>query len=234
MPKVPLSKRIRNKAGDVRRKSSARIRGTKHYEKEWAGREYEQQYWDSMNHPHRELILAALPKYSPGSVLEIGSNSGPNLYRIAKLYPSARLLGIDINRQAVEAGNRLLAESSVKNVKLEVGKADELGSFGDGSFDIVLIDAVMIYIGKDKIRSVADEIVRIAKKAIVLVEYHDQDSGPEGAFVAKKGYWARDYAALFRPYAKVADVRLTKMSREIWDDDYWSSYGRVIEVVLKP
>lgn len=234
MPKVPLSRRIRNKAGDIRRKFLARVRGTKHYEKEWASKEYEQSYWDSMNHPHRDLMLSVLSRYSPKSVLELGCYSGPNLCRIAKKYPSAELRGIDINPNAVEAGNRMLAESSIGNVKLDVGKADDLRAFGDNSFDVVLTDAVLIYIGKERIVKMADEMLRIARKAVILVEWHDPESGPEGALVKKKGYWARDYVALFGSRAKVAEVRLTKISRETWDDEYWSRYGNIVEVALKP
>lgn len=233
MTEVPISRRIRNKAGDIRRRFSARVRGTKHYEKEWAQKEYDQQYWDSMNHPHRDLVISTISKYSPESILEIGCNSGPNLFRIARRFPSAKLRGIDINHQAIEAGNRLLAESSINNVKLEVGKADDLRAFSDGSFDIVLTDAVLIYIGKDKIKAMTEEMLRVAKKAIVLIEWHDPESGAEGALVKKKGYWARDYIALFKSREKVVEVKLTKIGREVWDDNYWSSLGNVVEVVLK-
>jgi ubiquinone/menaquinone biosynthesis C-methylase UbiE len=233
MPKAPLQRRIRNKARDVRHNLSARVRGTEHYEKEWSAREYDRFYSDSVNHPHRDLLLSIVSKYSPRSVLEIGCNSGPNLLRIANAFPNAKLRGIDINRQAIEIGRKMLAETGIKNVELDIGKADELEVFRDKSFDIVLTDAVLIYIGRDKIDAIAREMVRIAKKAIVLVEYHDSSTSGEGSFVRKKGYWARNYNALFKSLKGVADVRLTKITRDIWDDDYWSAYGHVVEVHLK-
>ena len=233
MPKAPLLRRIRNKARDVRHNLSARMRGTEHYEKEWSAREYDRFYLDSVNHPHRDLLLSMISKYSPASVLEIGCNSGPNLFRIAKVFPNAKLRGIDINSQAIEVGRRMFAETGIANVELGTGKADELDVFRDKSYDIVLTDAVLIYVGKDKIDTVAREMVRIAKKAIVLVEYHDPAAGSEGSFIMKKGYWARNYAALFGSLKGVAEVRLTKITREIWDDDYWSTYGHVVEVRLR-
>jgi len=232
MPKAPLIKRIGNKSRDVRRNLSARVRGTEHYEKEWSAREYDG-FWESVSHPHRELLLTILSKYSPGSVLEIGCGGGPNLLRIAQAFPSAKLHGIDINRKAIEFGKKALAESRVENVELEIGKADDLGRFDDRSFDIVLTDAVLIYVGKDKIDTIAKEMLRIARKAIVMVEYHDSKAGGEGGFIAKKGLWARDYSALFKPLKGVVDVELTKITREMWDDDYWSRYGHVIEVRLQ-
>jgi ubiquinone/menaquinone biosynthesis C-methylase UbiE len=233
MPKVPLTTRIRNKSRDIRHNLSARIRGTEHYEKEWSARKYDRFYWESVNHPHRDLLLSKVSAYSPSSVLEIGCNSGPNLLRIARAFPSAKLRGIDINRQSIDVGKKMFEESGIKNVDLDVGRADELGVFGDKSFDVVLTDAVLIYIGKDKIDTVASEMLRIAKKAIVMVEYQDSKAEGRGSFIMKKGYWARDYAALFKPMKDVAEVRMTKITREIWDDDYWSSLGHVVEVRLK-
>jgi len=233
MPKAPLIRRIRNKSRDVRHNLSARLRGTEHYEKEWSAKEYDRFYWESVNHPHRDLLLSKISEFSPGSVLEIGCSSGPNLLRIARAFPSAKLRGIDINRQSIDIGKKMFAETGIGNVELDVGKADDLGAFGDRSFDIVLTDAVLIYIGKDKIDTVAKEMLRIARKAIIMVEYHDPGAGGEGSFIMKKGYWARDYSALFKPLSGVADIKLTKITREIWDDDYWSSYGHVVEVRLK-
>ena len=233
MPKVPLATRIKNKSRDVRHNLKARLRGTEHYEQEWSAREYDRFYWDSLDHPHRDLLMSKISKYSPASVLEIGCSSGPNLMRVARAFPSARLQGIDINRQSIEVGRKAFAEAGIGNVALDVGKADDLGRFGDRSFDIVMTDAVLIYIGKDKMLTVAKEMLRIARKAIVMVEYHDPKASGEGSFIMKKGYWARDYAALFGPMGGVADVQLTKITRDIWDDDYWSTLGHVIEVRLK-
>lgn len=233
MTRVPMSRRIRNKMKDICHNLSARLQGTEYYEKEWSAREYEKSYWDSIDHPHRNLLLSIISDFHPDSALEIGCNSGPNLFRIAKQFPSARLHGIDISSQAIEMGKKQLMEVSVSNVKLEVGKADDLSAFGDRSFDVVLTDAVLIYIGKDKIAQVINEMLRVARKAIVLVEWHDAKANPEGTFLMKKGYWVRDYNSLFKSRPEVADVRLKKITRDIWDDDCWSSYGHIIEVTLR-
>jgi len=233
MPKTPLMKRIRNKSRDVRHNLSARVGGTEHYEKEWSEKDYDRFYWESVDHPHRDLLMTKISAYSPVSLLEIGCSSGPNLLRAARAFPTATLRGIDINSKSIEIGRKMFAESGITNVELGVGKADDLTPIADKSFDIVLTDAVLIYIGKDKIDTVAREMLRIARKAIVMVEYYESGAGGGGSFIMKKGYWARDYSALFKPMKGVSDVVLTKITREIWDDDYWSTYGNVIEVRLK-
>ena len=94
------------------------------------------------------------------------------MYLIAKKFPNAEVRGIDINPMAIQKGDEWLAQEGISNVKLSVGKADELGQFQDGSFDIVFTDAVLVVIGPDKIKEVIKEIIRIARRALIMVEWH--------------------------------------------------------------
>lgn len=55
-------------------------------------------YWNSRHHSHRILLLESLARFAPlESVLEVGCNCGPNLFRIAERFHDTRLIGIDIN-----------------------------------------------------------------------------------------------------------------------------------------
>ncbi len=56
----------------------------------------------------------------------------------------AQIRGIDINPMAIQRGNEWLAQEGISNVRLSVGKADELEEFPDKSFDVVFTDAVLI------------------------------------------------------------------------------------------
>jgi len=137
--------------------------GTRAQEKYWAtrhrrkerkrddlvkgGRDWIKSYWDSRDHSHRPFLIEKISKFSPiHSILEIGCNCGPNLYLLAKKFPDAEMIGIDINPIAVQNGNEWFAQEGISNVKLSVGNADELGQFPDKSFDVVFTDAVLIYI----------------------------------------------------------------------------------------
>lgn len=88
--------------------------------------EWVMSYWDSSNHSHRSLLMEKISGYSHGSILEIGCNCGPNLYLITKRFPDIEAQGIDINPRAIEKGNKLFASEGSSNVKLSVGKAQEL------------------------------------------------------------------------------------------------------------
>ena len=228
-----------------------RLLGTKLAEREWATRHLQRgndwndakhlgdnddwlkSSWDSRDHSHRPFLLEHISKFSPvSSILEIGANCGPNLYLLAKKFPDARIVGIDINPRAVQKGNEWFAEEGIKNVRLFVGKAYELRQFEDKSFDIIFTDAVLIYIAPDKIRKVIKDMLRIASKAVILFEWHSfhHASNPSGTYVR---HWMRDYAALLNEFVPEKNIHITKMPEELWPDKYWQKYGGVVEVDLE-
>lgn len=222
--------------------------GTKVREREWARRhlhkgndwgneegDWIKGYWDSRNHSHRNLLIERICKFSPSSILEIGCNCGPNLYLLAKKFPDAEIRGIDINPMAVQKGNEWLAREGISNVKLSVGKADDLGEFQDKTFDIVFTDAVLIYIGPDKIRKVIQEMLHVVRRALIVVEQHyfeSRNEDPHGLGVYRYGRWIRDYMGLLKQFVPEEHISITKITEDIWPDERWKEMGAIIEVVL--
>ena len=229
------------------------LSGTKAIEKEWATRhlregekerddrgegsdDWIKGYRGSQNHPHRPFLVKTISKYNPSSILEIGCNCGPNLHLLAKKFPDAEITGIDINPVAVQKGNEWLAQERISNVKLLESKADELRQFQDKSFDVVFIDAVLIYIGPDKIKEVLKEIICITCRAVILMEWHSFE--PErkdlyGHGVYYLGCWKRDYVALLKRFVREEEIHVTKITEVIWPDKNWKEVGAIIEVAIE-
>ncbi|MBI4333104.1 MAG: class I SAM-dependent methyltransferase [Chloroflexi bacterium] len=226
------------------------VAGTRAREREWARRTSKQRteasghqgdewimgYWDTRNQGHRPFMIDKISAHYPfSSVLEIGCNCGPNLYMLARKFPGVRLEGVDINEKAVQTGNELLKAEGLSNVKLWAGKADDLSQFSDGSFDITFSDAVLILVGRDKIKKVAREMLRVTRRALVLLERHcfePQARDPQGLGVYRHGYWERDYTALFRQFVPEKSIVITRITKDIWPDPRWQETGAVIEVSL--
>jgi ubiquinone/menaquinone biosynthesis C-methylase UbiE len=223
--------------------------GTKVREREWATRHlrrsegdwgksdnnWVKSYWNSRDHTHRPFLIERISNFSPiSSILEVGCNCGPNLYLLAKKFPNAKIRGIDINPIAVQKGNEWLANEGIFNVNLLVGKADGLGRFPDRSFDVVFTDAVLIYIGPDKIKETVKGMIRVTQKVLILVEWHSFKSGrkdPYGLGVYQYGNWKRDYIALLKQFVREEQIRITKIPEDVWPDRAWKEFGAVIEVV---
>ena len=181
--------------------------------------------------PHRQMLLEIIAKYAPQRILEVGCGFGPNLYLLARQFPDAEITGVDLNPVAVAQGNEFFARQGLK-VKLLHLKADELDSFADKSFDLVFTDAVLIYVGPDKICKVAHDMVRLSQRVVIIKEWHTPDTGRSaGRYYA--GKWIRDYVSLLKQFTPPeVQFSLTRFSPEIWPDANWSTLGAIIECVM--
>lgn len=204
--------------------------GTKAWEDYWIKRTERKSFADyrvSMEHPHRQSLVESVAKYQPESILEIGCNCGPNIYLLAKRFPKAEIWGVDINKQAIEYGQSIFRQRGLDNVWLVVRKADEL-LFADKTFDVVFTDALLIYIGRDKIIPVIERILSIAKKGLVLVERHMEGVGALGIY--RNGLWQRDYKELLGFYIPRERITITPIPESIWPE--WARTGCSIEAKL--
>ncbi len=212
----------------------AHVFGTKVEEKRWSNQRLNEanDKFNDLNHPHRRLLIEKINKFQPfNSCLEIGCGYGPNLYLLAKKFPGIKLTGIDINPIFIQEGNKLFKKEGIYNIELINGKVDELVQFKDKSFDVVLTDAVLIYIGRDKIKKVVKEMIRITKHALILVEWHYdlQNKDPKGLGIYHLGCWKRNYVNLFSQFISKNKIQITKLLPEHWPDKNWEEFGHIIE-----
>ncbi len=211
--------------------------GTRVRERHWSARSFGKGYWNNRDHISKHFLAERIAAFSPiNSILEVGCASGPNLYVLAKKFPQAQIMGIDINQEAIEYGNMQFAQEGISNVKLLVGRADSLEKFSDRAFDIVLTNALLIYIGPDKIKEVISGMLRIANRALVLLELHCPESNmrdSHGLGVYRYGEWVRDYLALLKQFVAEEQIQITKIPEDIWPGEPWKELGNVVEVVMR-
>jgi len=197
--------------------------GTKKNEKYWKERQIDWKtgYW-TPEHPHREMIIKALGRFNFGSVFEIGCASGANLQRIHQAYPQTQFGGMDINAEAIALAKQLLPQAQI----LDVGQADDI-YFSDKSIDVILTDATLIYIDRDKIDKVMKEITRIARNGIVLCEFHSQSWWRRLGLRFVSHLNAYDYEKLLDKY-DCYDIQFTKIPADIWPVLPWMEFGWII------
>jgi len=92
-------------------------------------------------------------------VLDLGCGDGTTALPEAKL--GADVLGIDIARNLVEAGNRRAAEHGLTNIKFQQGDASNLEQVPDKSFDLVV--SIFGAMFAPKPFEVAKEMVRVTR-----------------------------------------------------------------------
>ena len=171
---------------------------------------------NSKDHPHRDLIVSAAESLKPfNSILEVGCNAGPNLARLSQFF-GTRLVGIDINQDTIDK-----ARETLPGVELRTGNFIHGLPFGKWEFDVVLSDAVLLYVSDAQIEKVLDDFDRVAQRGIVLCEWDDESK----LGTLKNFHWARDYKTLLEE--RGFQVEKVKITEKDWPTPSWSTYGYV-------
>lgn len=107
-------------------------------------------------------------------VLDLGCGDGTTALPAAKL--GAEVLGVDIARNLVEAGNRRAAEHGLTNCTFREGDATNLQPIPDGEFDVVV--SIFGAMFAPKPFDVAKEVVRVTRPGgrIVMGNWIPNDS----------------------------------------------------------
>ena len=125
-------------------------------------REYEVKPWYQDYKPWAGLLAELVRDLEPASVLEFGCNQGRNLARIGQVRPQARLVGIDLNPQAIKTGREMTG------LDLRVGDEQALWEFNQGRFDLVFTVSVLDHI--PQIGPVIEALLHCADKYLFLLE----------------------------------------------------------------
>lgn len=187
------------------------LKSTEQHKRYWAERQidWKTSYFDTHDHPHRELIVRLLKTIPFKSLLEVGCASGPNLYKIRQNFPHAELGGVDVSEAAVHEGRKHLP-----GVSLEVGSADDI-FFSDKSTDVLLTDMALIYVGPMNIDKSIKEIKRVTRSYAMFVEFHSESWLKRTALRFASGYNAYDYKKLLSKHG-FYDIRTIKIPEEAW------------------
>jgi len=106
-----------------------------------------------------EALVQTLEITKGLKVLDLGCGDGTTALPAAKL--GADVLGIDIARNLVEAGNRRAAKHGLANLKFQEGDASNLEQVPDESFDLVV--SIFGAMFAPKPFDVAKEMVRVTR-----------------------------------------------------------------------
>ena len=106
-----------------------------------------------------EAVVKSLGLTPPLRVLDLGCGDGTTAVPLAHL--GAEVVGIDIARNLVDAGNKRAAEAGLNRLKFQEGDACNLEGVGDHSFDLTL--SVFGAMFAPKPFDVAREMVRVTK-----------------------------------------------------------------------
>ena len=113
---------------------------------------------ETMRESGEDLVLGL--RITPGlEVLDLGCGDGTTAIPAAKF--GAKVTGIDIASNLVEAGNRRAGEAGLDNVSFQQGDASDLAGIADESFDLVV--SIFGAMFAPRPFEVASEMVRVTR-----------------------------------------------------------------------
>lgn len=109
----------------------------------------------------------------PESILDIGCGGGLFDIRLAKKMPNTRILGIDINPQAIHFAKYHLSKTSnkPKNLKFEKRLDIEIGET-QKSYDVVMCNAVCHHMTNYQIVEFISCACQVARRKVIINDLH--------------------------------------------------------------
>lgn len=173
--------------------------------------------------PGRKAFEKMIGCLNVKSILEVGSNIGLNL-----IYINALMKGT-VDLYAVEPNTKAFEQMTSNTDLLELKKAWNCNAFqipaGDSSIDLVFTAGVLIHVSPENLACAMAEIVRVARKYVLCIEYfsHKPEEVP---YHGQKGLlFKRDFGAFYLdrfPKLKCLDYGfLWQRELPIFDNLHW-------------
>jgi len=137
------------------------------------------------------------------------------------------LAGLDVSRAAVRVARRELATRGLRGVTLHVGDITSMEMFRDGQFDVVLADAVLMYLPPKEIGRALGEMLRVARRGLLLSTWHVEIEEGVTPWLYDEGTWIYDYRRVV-PHCRSVDVRVRRYPDGAWTDARWRKWGCLI------
>lgn len=111
--------------------------------------------------------------HEPTSILDVGCGGGLFTIRLAKWYPNATVVGIDINEKAIAFANKALEnmKDPPKNVRFEWKQEARLTEQKD-SYDVILSTLVCHHLTDKQLVDYIIQATAIAKKKVIINDLH--------------------------------------------------------------
>lgn len=156
-------------------------------------------YQKSLTTRHRVAISEIVGTLGAKTLLEVGCHCAPNLMRLTEDYPDLICSGMDVNKQAIDAGIVWAKARKVSSrVKLAHGQfpTDSM-TLGSKQFDVVLSCYSLAYVSPVDLDESLYELGRLAKHTVIIAEPMITAGETTKSTMMSSGYseWRHDYAS---------------------------------------
>lgn len=169
----------------------------------------------------RMLQHAVTPK--PESALEVGCSAGRNL--VALRHFVKELHAVEPNAAACAA---VRANPDLEGVTIHEGDGSNL-PYEDGSIDLVFTSGVLIHVAPKDLGRIVDEIVRVARRYIICIEYFSHEP-QQVKYRGMEGFlFKRDFGLSYlerHPNLRVLDYGFLWQPLDSSDNSNWWLFAK--------
>ena len=119
-------------------------------------------------------------------MLDVGCGRGRLASLLGEVLPKAHYTGLDIGEAQTQATQAVRPDGMVYTVPIQDFDPKH-------RYDLILLSEVLMHIPPEDMEAVAAKLLKMATKAIVLIEW----TQPIGDVVPSEVNWLHDYRALF-------------------------------------
>lgn len=140
-------------------------------------------------YPFWSRIIA---KTNAKKILEVGCNRGANMQSIKMVDERARIVGVDLNKTAIDAARTL-------GFEVVESRADHMPKhFGSDSFDLVFTAGVLIHVPPEELDATVDGMGKASRAWVLMVEYAAKEVEPIPYRGHEGRLWRRPYGDLLK------------------------------------
>lgn len=170
--------------------------------------------------PSKKIVVNLLEGKEFNSVLEVGCQWGENLIAIREKFPDKKIVGVDADWDGI-----VQEAKTITGLDIRKGSVFSL-EFQDKEFDVVFTNALFCMLQPEQIETGLKEIIRVAKKYIILIELKTE----EFIGIVKGGRTGADWVSLLGKYGLEATTK--KIPSKVWGANPWVDNGYIYEVKL--
>jgi len=161
--------------------------------------------------PQTLLLIHLLQGLRAESAFELGCNVGRNVFWLARAIPGLRITGVDVNPRAIAKGREVFGLGA--NV-ISVGDESALADLPARSIDVIYTVSVLDHL--PRVDTVLGEMVRVAKKRVILIELVLPKTGVIDDPRCVQCSYSHDYPSLVAALpARIASHAKTPLGPEI-------------------
>ena len=134
-------------------------------------------YFSTKDSPSNVFLWSKLNLENANTILEIGSNSGNRIFKLAQENSSKRFFAIDINPHAVEYGNAESIRQGLSNLeflRIDLRSKDFETFLQKYKFDVVFSWACLMYIHPIKIWWILRVLLQSSSRLVIIEQNEDK------------------------------------------------------------